>query len=165
MSPGCCRLPWSSPARHQTLRRTEQKKRSFRGPPHIHWPATPNPGPPQAAPLPGWEAAWPSLSPGVHPTCLQGFPPSQVVRVVEVGHPGLPAVAHVHLELVGTVKLSKLLGQVARNLNHRQEGQRLTSLASLVQGWGSTPRQVSPGRVYPGSMRGLHRVYEGLHEV
>ena len=69
--------------------------------------------------------------------------------------------AHVHLELVGTVKLSKLLGQVARNLNHRQEV-RLTSLASLVQGWGSTPRQVSRGQVYPGSMRGLDG---GLHEV
>lgn len=29
--------------------------------------------------------------------------------------------AHVHLELVGAVQLSKLLSQVAYNLNHKQE--------------------------------------------
>ena len=89
----------------------------------------------------------------MRPTCLQGPPPSQVVRVVEVGHPGLPTVAHVHLELVGTVKLSKLLGQVACNLNHRQEGQRLTSLAS-GPGLGVHSETSLRGA-------GLHRVYEG----
>ena len=43
------------------------------------------------------------------------------MRVVEIRHPGLPPVAHVHLELVGAVQFSKLLGQVAYHLNHKQE--------------------------------------------
>ena len=79
------------------------------------------------------------------------------MRVVEVGYPGLPAVAQVHLELVGTVQFSKLLGQVARNLKHRQERQCLTSLASdLVLGiYSSTVSGGESTVVYNGSIRGL----------
>lgn len=75
--------------------------------------------------------------------------------------------AQVHLELVGTVQFSKLLGQVARNLKHRQERQRLTSLASdLVLGSYSTA--VSGGEpshlqwVYKGSTVSLW-VYNESH--
>ena len=84
--------------------------------------------------------------------------------MVEVGHPGLPAVAHVHLELVGTVKLSKLLGQVACNLNHRREEQRLTSLAS-GPGLGVHSKTSVWGAGLHGVYEGLHGVYEGLHWV
>lgn len=53
--------------------------------------------------------ALPSIIHKECPTCLHGSSSSHVMRVTAVGDPGLPTVAHVHLELVGAVQFSKLL--------------------------------------------------------
>lgn len=81
---------------------------------------------------PGWQVARPRprwglssgplpVSPGRILTCFQGSSPSHVMRVVEVRHPGLPTMAHVHLELVGAAQVSKFLRQVACDLSHKRD--------------------------------------------
>lgn len=58
-------------------------------------------------------------------TCLHGLATSHVVWVVEVGHPGLGSVSHVHLQFVGASQLSELLLQVIHNLgDDDKDGQR-----------------------------------------